>query len=97
VVCCCFVQGKLQDGCKILVFGASFDTTGEGASGDSGQHCVQLSLNGTRRARKDALLGYCRPEQLVRGLSLRTMATGFIVLLLNESLYLVADRLCRFV
>jgi hypothetical protein len=39
---------------------------------DSGP-CVQLSVNAVRRARRDALLGYCRPTQLIRGLSLSSI------------------------
>jgi len=61
------VQKKLVDGCKIVVFAATFEA-------DSSENAViKLSINTTRRARSDALLGYCRPRFLSRGLGLKSL------------------------
>ena len=57
-------DGKLRDGCKIVVFGGLFQAQGTHA-------CVlRLSYNAVRKAAINAPIGFVRPQQLLRGISL---------------------------
>jgi hypothetical protein len=61
-------RGKLRDGCKIAVFAATIDASGDSAT-------MQLSLNGVKLASSAAPAGFIRPAVLRRGLALRGLST----------------------
>jgi hypothetical protein len=56
------------------VFGGSFEVQ----DGDNGVStaCLRLSFNSVRLAHRDARLGYIPPEQLLRGISLKSVSSG---------------------
>jgi hypothetical protein len=72
--CLVALQGKLVDGCKIAVFGATF-TTRDSASGRSTM-CLRLTYNNVRKAQHDARLGYISPGHLQPGISIASIRPG---------------------
>ena len=65
------LQGKLRDGCKVVVFGACF-------SSEQSITTLHLGFNSVRKARGDAKLGYVHPRYLQTGLSLRSLSISML-------------------
>lgn len=73
------LQGTLRDGCKVVVFNASFVSQQQHGSEHQQlqQGCVlQLSYNNVRRAHQSSKLGYVPPRALTRGISLSSVLPG---------------------
>jgi hypothetical protein len=78
-------QGKLKDGQKIVVFNGTFVSTDPPSSPHSSHNIgdlvdlklsLDLQVNCVRIAHSDALLGFCRPQFLMHGLSLPSLTLG---------------------
>jgi hypothetical protein len=79
------VQGKLQDGYKIIVFTAPI------TAGDSLQcgGTVKLHGNSVRLAHAGAPLGFVNPRHLSRGLSLKSILPGMSYICLSSFVMLM--------
>ena len=65
----------MRDGFKIVIFNATFEIV-EISSKVAVKTIMKLSLNGVRKARGDAKLGFVNPKYLNRGIALKTIKPG---------------------
>lgn len=70
-------QGQLTDGCKLVVFSATFAAKENAKSpGGADAMCMRLLCNGVRLAHRSARLGFLPPSTLTRGISLKSVVPG---------------------
>ena len=70
-----FLQSLLKDGFKIVIFNATFEIIDSGSKAAK-KTIMKLSMNGVRKARGDAKLGFVHPKYLNRGIALKTIKPG---------------------
>jgi hypothetical protein len=71
-LCLILLQGALTDGCKVVIFGGTFEESND----SNGKVVMKLFYNAIKRAQSKAKIGYIHPSRLMRTLSISSLLPG---------------------